>query len=325
MKIDAVITWVDGNDPGHRKKRMDAGGDSLLSSVDKAADTRFADIGEIFWCVASLNRYASWLNKIYIVTDEQDPGLDDFLSANFPQGHIPVEVVDHKVIYRGYEDCLPVFNSISIETMTWRIPGLSDFFIEFNDDLVLLGKTVPEDFFTSEGKPVCYASFSSVPLDRFTRLFKSRKDGGKVVTTKGTHMNGAALAGHKFRYLRPAHCQKALRRDFYEKFFIEHEEIMRKNASYKFRDADQFTSQVLQYMSLYDSGDCEVLSPEGVLFFMQPDGSEGYFSKRMRRLNAFKGRFACFNSMDMATPEQRRELVEWMERKLDVIFPRGKN
>ena len=321
MKIDAVITWVDGNDPNHRRKRMEYGASALATSVDKAAETRFADIGEIFWCVASLNRYASWLNKIYIVTDEQDPGLDDFLAANFPEGHIPVEVVDHKVIFRGYEDCLPTFNSISIETMTWRIPGLSDCFIEFNDDLLLLDHTTPEDFFTKDGEPICYASFASVIFDRFTRLFKARKNGTKMVTTKGTHMNGAMLAGHRFKYLRPAHCQKALRRDFYEKFFHEHEQLMHKNASQRFRDAEQFSSQVLQYMALYDVSACEIRSPKGALFFMQPDGSDGYFKKKMCRLNQFKGKFACFNSMDVAKPEQRDELVSWISGRLEVKFP----
>ena len=145
MKIDAVITWVDGNDPRHREKRMKYATSQLVESQDKAAETRFSDMGEIFLCVASINRYATWINKIYIVTDEQDPGLDDFLKMNFPQGHVPVEIVDHKVIFRGYEHVLPVFNSIAIETMTWRIPGLSDCFIEFNDDTILMKPVVPEE------------------------------------------------------------------------------------------------------------------------------------------------------------------------------------
>ena len=320
MKIDAVITWVDGNDPKHRRKRTENGASVWATSVDKAAETRFADVGEIFWCVASLNRYASWLNKIYIVTDEQNPGLDDFLAVNFPKGHIPVEIVDHKAIFRGYEDCLPTFNSISIETMTWRIPGLSDCYKEFNDDFLLLDTTVPEDFFTEDGKPICYATVASIVFDRFTRLFKAKKNGSRMVTTKGSHMNGAALAGHKFWYLRPAHFQKALRRDFYEKFFNEHEEVMLKNASFRFRDAEQFSSEVLQYMSLNDSSACEVRSPKGALFFMQPDGSESYFRKRMNRLSRFKGKFACFNSMDQASPEQLQAIVAWIEARLNVKF-----
>ena len=321
MKIDAVITWVDGDDPRHKAKREQFGTKRILNQDDVAGNTRYKSIGEIFYCVASLNRYAQWLNKIYIVTDEQNPMLEELLLEQFPEGTIPMEIVDHKVIFRGYEHYLPTFNSISIESMTWRIPGLSEHFIEFNDDLLLLDHTTPEDFFTKDGGPICYASFASVIFDRFTRLFKARKNGTKMVTTKGTHMNGAMLAGHRFKYLRPAHCQKALRRDFYEKFFHEHEQLMHKNASQRFRDAEQFSSQVLQYMALYDASACEIRSPKGALFFMQPDGSDGYFKKKMCCLNQFKGKFACFNSMDVAKPEQRDELVSWISGRLDVKFP----
>ena len=129
MKIDAVITWVDGDDPRHRAKREQYGNRRMLSQNDVAGNTRYASLGEIFYCVASLNRYAPWLNKIYIVTDEQNPMLDEWLANHFPEGTIPMEIVDHKVIFRGYEEFLPTFNSISIESMTWRIPGLSEHYI----------------------------------------------------------------------------------------------------------------------------------------------------------------------------------------------------
>ena len=86
MKIDAVITWVDGNDPAHREKRKRHAEPGMLKADDVAGETRFVNVGEIAWCVASLNRFASWINKIYIVTDAQDPKLEPFLVRNFPEG-----------------------------------------------------------------------------------------------------------------------------------------------------------------------------------------------------------------------------------------------
>lgn len=318
MKIDAVITWVDGNDPVHRDKRRRYAGNGVLSASDKAADTRFTSLGEIFWCVASLNRYAPWINKIYIVTDEQDPGLEEFINRYFPESAIPVEVVDHKVIFRGYTQYLPTFNSISIETMTWRIPGLSDHFIEFNDDLVLMQPVSPEDFFTEDGKVIVYGSRSSVLWDRFTRLFKGRTAGARKVTTKESQMNGAMIAGAGLWYIRPAHCQKALRRDFYERFYSAHEDLMVRNISCRFRDAAQFLSQTLQYMSLYKQGLCELRPSQKEVFFMQPKDNDRYFVRKMIQLDEFKGKFACFNSVDMLTEGQRRQLIEWIENKLNI-------
>lgn len=210
MKIDAVITWVDGDDPRHIAKRRLYGTPSMFKADDVAGSTRFSSLGEIFWCVASLNRFAPWLNKIYIVTDGQDPGLDKFISGTFPQGHIPMEIVDHKVIFRGYEDYLPSFNSVSIETMTWRIPGLGDHFIELNDDFMLNAPVTPKEFFTCDGKPICYAKRYSVALTRFTRLFKHRKDGSKKVTFKELMLNAASIAGSRSFYFRLGHTPRAL-------------------------------------------------------------------------------------------------------------------
>ena len=161
-KIDAVITWVDGDDPRHRAKRQRFGTQKHFAEENVAGDTRFSNLGEIFYCVASINRFAPWINKIFIVTDEQNPNLEPFLEQHFPQGYIPIEIVDHKTIFRGYEHYLPTFNSISIESMTWRIPGLSDKFIEFNDDFVLCAPVTPADFFAGENKLVCYAQKKSL-------------------------------------------------------------------------------------------------------------------------------------------------------------------
>lgn len=314
MKIDAVITWVDGNDERHRQKLRHFCPQDVLNAEDKAGDERFANIGEIFWCIASLNRFAPWLNKIYVVTDEQDPGLDGFLAANFPSGYIPVEIVDHKTIFRGYEQYLPTFNSITIETMTWRIPGLSDYYIEFNDDLMLAQPVTPEDFFTPDGKVICYGEFSSIPFTRFTRLFKPRG----TVTTKSSHANGAVEAGNRFRYLRLAHCQKALRRDFWENYYRDHPEKLIANIEYRFRSDKQFTSQALQYVTLYNEGKCVVKSVGDALFFMQPKPGTDYFDRKMARLRAIKPKYLCLNSIEKLNGSQRQELIAWIEQLLDI-------
>ena len=71
MKIDAVITWVDGDDPRHRAKRQQFGTQKMLNTDDIAGNTRYKSVGEIFYCVASINRFAPWINKIYIVINKR--------------------------------------------------------------------------------------------------------------------------------------------------------------------------------------------------------------------------------------------------------------
>lgn len=319
MTIDAVITWVDGDDPRHRAKRLQHGGHELRENEDIAGSTRFSNLGEIYYCIASLNRFAPWLHKIYIVTDEQDPHVDAFLDEHFPDGHIPVEVIDHKVIFRGYEQYLPTFNSIAIETMTWRIPGLSEHFIEFNDDLLLASPVSPEDFFLPDGSSVCYATRGSMLWTKLTRLLKPQKNGQKRVTFKGSMYNAAVIAGRHFSFLKLAHTPKALRKSSYEQHFSAHPDHMLKNIGHRFRHAEQFTSQELQYLLLESEGKLQIRPVDENLFFLQPKGRNGYVGQKMDRLRQMKCcKFCCFNSLDKATLEEREQITAWISERIGL-------
>lgn len=318
MKIDAVITWVDGNDPKHRQKREKYGSAEISNKEDVGGDTRFSNLGEIYWCVVSLNKFAPWLNKIYIVTDEQDPKIETSIKEMFPDGCIPMEIVDHKIIFSGYEEYLPTFNSVAIETMTWRIPGLSDCFIEFNDDLMLAAPVSPEDFFVNGNIPVCYAKINILAVTRFTRMFKYRRDGSKKVTFKGSMINAAALVKSYGSYFGLIHTPKPLRRDFYERYFTEHPELILRNIRFRFRDPGQFTPQELQYLVLYKNGNCIHHDAKGLLFYLQPKKGCHYVAKKLARLHAMKRcKFLCFNSIDLASESDQALIFDELRQRFE--------
>ena len=317
--IDAVITWVDGDDPVHKAKRMKFGNNNMFNAEDIAGETRFANIGEIFYCVASLNRYAPWLNKIYIVTDEQDPKLDDFIKEHFPEKHIPIEIVDHKTIFKGYEEYLPTFNSISIESMTWRIPGLSEHYIEFNDDLILAAPTSPEDFFTEDGKIVCYGTKCNSLLVKLTRIIKYHKDGSKKVTFKETMLNAASLLGRHLYFIKMYHTPKALMKSVYEQYFNENPEHLTRNIAHRFRDHSQYNPQEVQLLQLYRKGDCILRNANSNLFYLKPKHNIDYTRKKLARFSALpEYKFGCFNSIDQTSEEEREMIIDWIEKRIGI-------
>lgn len=319
MNIDAVITWVNGDDPKHRAKRKKYANPNMLESEDVAGNTRFTSLGEIAYCVASLNRFAPWLHKIYIVTDEQDPVLTPFLDQHFPFGYIPIEIVDHKEIFRGYEAYLPMFNSIGIETMTWRIPNLSEHYIELNDDFILSGPVVPEDFFLSDGCTICYAIPYNMLWTKLTRMLKPRRNGRRLVTFKGNMYNAAYMLGRRMTFLKFDHTPRALRRSCYERFFREHPDVLIQNISYRFRHAEQFSPQEVQFLLLQEEGKLLVRSVRERMFFLQPKNKMGYVVKKMKRLSRMTYcKFCCFNSLDKATPKERELIVNWIESRLGI-------
>ena len=317
--IDAVITWVDGNDKRHEEKRRIYGTPDLLNSEDIAGSTRFTSVGEILYCVASINRFAPWINKIYIVTDGQDPKVSEFIKEHFPNRQIPVEIIDHKRIFQGYEEFLPTFNSISIESMTWRIPGLSEHYIEFNDDFILTAPTLPEDFFTNDGKVICYGKIYSTLLVRITRIIKRHWNGMKKVTFKETMTNAAALLGKKWFFIKIYHTPRALLKSVYTSYFGTHQEQLVKNISYRFRNHKQFNPQEIQYILLHENGRCILKNAYDNLLYLKPKKDIRYTEKKLSLFAKCKSfKFCCINSLDQADRKTQEIIRNWIHERVGL-------
>lgn len=314
--IDAVIPWVDGNDPRHRARLAQYAPEPLRAQEDVAAPTRYASLGEILWCVASLNLYAPYIRKIFIVTDGQDPGLEPFLAAHFPDGYIPFEIVDHKTVFAGFEDLLPVFNSRSVESVLWRIPGLSEHFIALNDDFLLTAPVPASHFFDDAGNPVIYARKRPTAWLRLLRALKPRKDGRKNVSFKESMITAADLLGGSPYILRIEHTPRPLLKSRFQAFFAAHPDLLRANIACRFRSHTQFSPIEIQYLPLYQEGRCALRDPFRYLFYLKPKPKKDYVVRKMARLEGGDYCFCCFNSLDLASDEDRERIRRWVEGRL---------
>lgn len=147
VPIDVVYTWVNGSDP------------VFLESLQRhvpivnlgAAASRFNDKDELRYSLRSLEMYAPWVRHIYIVTNGQIPS---WLDMDNPR----VTLVTHEDIFVNESD-LPTFSSPAIESHIHRIPGISDKFLYFNDDVMLGAEIWPEDFITQAGGQKVYLAW----------------------------------------------------------------------------------------------------------------------------------------------------------------------
>lgn len=316
--IDAVIAWVDGEDPVHKAKRRKYGNWAELDNDEVGGDIRFTSIGEIRYCIASLLRFAPFLRKIFIVTDSQEPDVYEFVDQHFPDRKTQIVVVDHKEIYAGYEACLPVFNSLSIETMLWRIPDLSEHYIYLNDDFLIVSPVTEEDFF-KDGRAVCYADPFSVPLARFLRMVKPRRKGHKIFGFKDSMLNAADVLGEKRVFPYIGHIPLALKKSLQEKFYSEHPDIMMSNMSPRFREPHQFNPQVLYYMLGFKAGDVVMVPRKGVDLYLKPKQKPGYVEGKLAAFDrSEKALFCCFNSLDYASDEDQKMVFDWIGRRLSL-------
>ncbi|MER6530011.1 stealth family protein [Streptomyces sp. NPDC001508] len=141
--VDAVYTWVDGDDPAMAEKRRahQALSDNPIAPRETGA-SRYTSHDELKYALRSLEMYAGFIRHVYLVTDSQIPDWLDPDAAG-------LTVVDHRDILPA--DALPVFNSHAIESRLHHIPGLSEHYLYFNDDVFVNRPVRAEHFFHGNG------------------------------------------------------------------------------------------------------------------------------------------------------------------------------
>ncbi|WP_368733742.1 stealth family protein [Glutamicibacter soli] len=162
--IDAVYTWVDGDDPTwiNSKRRREAELSGAEYHEEANHEARFRSRDELKYSLRSLQMFAPWFRKIFIVTAGQVP---NWLDTSDPR----IEIVDHKSIYPE-GDCLPTFNSNSIISRLHHIPGLSEHYVYINDDVFFGRDLGPERFFTPTGIAKVSPSNNRRPFGEATLL-----------------------------------------------------------------------------------------------------------------------------------------------------------
>ncbi len=160
--VDLVYTWVDGNDPAWRARKTAAQGVELGEGFasDAAMDVRFEHRDELKYSLRSVQMYANWVNRVWVVTDRQAP---DWLRQDER-----LRIVDHTEIFAD-ATALPVFNSHAIESQLHHVPGLADRYLYLNDDMLFGAPVRPEHFFHANGISKFFTSLALIDLGDHTR------------------------------------------------------------------------------------------------------------------------------------------------------------
>jgi hypothetical protein len=171
-KIDIVYTWVNSSDKNWQKGRgiyweKIKHGDNRNIRYPVSSDPSC----ELKLSIQSILKYASWVNKIFIITCRpQIPTLPKLFNKK-------IKIIHHDEIWNNTSE-LPTFNSHAIEANIHRIKNLSEKFIYFNDDCYISNYIYPGDFFYKN-------------LPKISGKNKMRNIDNKDITTAyiGAHLN----------------------------------------------------------------------------------------------------------------------------------------
>jgi Stealth protein CR2, conserved region 2/Stealth protein CR1, conserved region 1 len=307
-QIDAVITWVDGEDPTHKARRLRY----LLPAEDSLHENginphRWACGDELSYCLRSIENHAPWIGTIHIVTDAQTPDLSH-LSTSL---RAKIRIIDHRDIFKGYEHALPTFNSLAIESMLWRIEGLSERFIYFNDDVFLTAPLRVSDVFDGD-KPVLRGKW--VDLGALGASRDDLSDPSKFHDFM--QRNAALLLGYEAHHVFAcAHVVFPMRRTVLADMYARFKSHFEANIAHRFRDISQFHPQSLHNGACLHSGSCVIATAADHLHLrtnVLDDYSPEQVRDHLRQALTADIKFLCVNDLrqiEAAIPDVR----DWIE------------
>lgn len=302
IDIDLVYLWVDGNDPIWRAKH-----DAFTGKTDDNSPAnckgRYANNDELKYSLRSIELYAPWIRKIFIVTDEQIP---KWLDTSNPQ----ISIVNLTEIMPA--ESLPCFNSCLIEHYLYRIPDLSEHFLYANDDMFINRNVTVDDFFTPAGFPI--VRFTRKPFRKMRWFWRERirrkplKNyskqialASKLVEDKyGIYYTG--MPHHNIDAYLKSDCQRIVEKVMYNEFL--------SNTRHRLRNDSDIQRVVFSYASL-----AEKRAQLRYVTFRESMYVKIHKKKYFDKLNKLKPLFFCMNDSEYATDNDRMRVKAYLENQ----------
>lgn len=300
--IDLVYLWVDGNDPKWQAKR-NAFFESKVENSLSSFNGRYVNNDELKYSLRSVERYAPWIRKIFIVSDDQTP---EWLDIENPK----IKIIDHKEILPA--ESLPCFNSNVLEHFLYKISNLSEYFILSNDDTFFNKIVSPTTFFGKDGFPII--RLTRKPLRRFRWFLREQifKKPHKLYSK--ALFNAAELVKQKFGFFYnglPHHnIDSYLKSDCIrvgEQIFKNEIDHIKMN---HIRNANDIQRIIYSYVALAEKrGHLRYVSnDESLHIHIQKD-------RHFEKLKKFNPTFFCMNDTEYADDNDRMKLKVWLSTR----------
>ncbi|KAA1049551.1 stealth family protein [Pseudocitrobacter sp. 73] len=298
--IDIVFTWVSDSDPKWLEKKS-------FYSGEKAGNlnTRFADYEQLRYSLRSVEAYARFIRYIYIVTDNQVPY---WLNAE----HAKIKIINHSDICDD-NSCLPVFNSVAIESWIHKIEGLSENFIYANDDYFFGSPVTKSHFIHPNGIGKLFLE----PLpNAYGEIFE---DSEPTTQLSLFTMQCFYNRYHRWPSYWPLHAPMIKNVHDIKDMVEEFKPLMEKTSRSRFREMG--TISPLYLMSAYyayESGRSVLSSIKYEYISTDADNLDARLDGLLSRIKESKCDVFCLNDHRSVSEEQIQKVVMFMKKAFPI-------
>ncbi|MBR2239656.1 MAG: Stealth CR1 domain-containing protein [Prevotella sp.] len=260
-QIDFVVTWLDSSDPAWQKEYA-----LYKNAKGDKGKGRYREMNIFHYWFRALEKYAPWVNKVYLVTNGKFP---DWINKENP-----------KLVLVKHEDYipqkfLPTFNSCTIELLLHRIKGLSEHFVYFNDDIIINSPVTPDYYFKNElpcdyNKETCFNVPIYTPQEKFNIYMSMMADIGIVnahfnrwetvcqspkrwfgphLGLKGLFMSSILMKQHLFVGFSNYHCEQTFLKSTFKEVWDKEPDFLNASCT-RFREEVIANPYLFRYWQL---------------------------------------------------------------------------
>lgn len=329
-KIDFVITWVDGADPVWYKEKLETlkkQGKTAEEMIDNST-SRYRDWDILKYWFRGVEKFAPWVNQIHFVTYGHVP---DWLNEK----HSKLHIVKHEDFIP--QEFRPTFSSHPIEWNFQRIEGLTENFVYFNDDMFLIKKVSPEDFFQGERPvdmlalqpdvanaddqimPYVYLNNAMVLAKYFDKRENMKKQPGAYFHPGYPLMyfgyNLLEMAFPRFTGFYTVHGPSPLKKESYCFFWKNEEELLHRVCCHPFRHKEDISQYVLrEYQKLSGNFVPKNIHKFCRYFNLQPENPE-----LVKTITKQKSKCICINDSNFEIPYEK--VKQELNHAFSILFP----
>lgn len=232
-----------------------------------------------------------------------------------------IKIIDQNELLREAGASSPVFNSLSIEWLIWRIKGLSNQFIYLNDDFFIIRDVTVYDFFRQgrmvlrgEWKVLSHKKWLYQLKQRIAQCFGLPNAKPKTNPHRSWQESSAKLAGFQKRFYLLPHAPFPLVKETFDTYNADKPELLSTNIRYPFRHPNHISS--IPLIVHWDIQQKRVIF-DATLKTVMINGQAHSFKKIQSRLhhasNNTKVAFVCMQSIDQAVPYVQEYLIHWLQ------------